>query len=356
MDTNRDVLLRFFAAWIPSHMYKGRFSATRTKLPISDEDRKTIRKSYPHLGKLNVKDAIAELEAEYIKIIKHGCFSDQENWKTDDFTYTDQTVIKTSARCQVIRAVRNCTHTGEKTPCVIKCYYRIKRYDSWEDLEFSLHEQLSNKDCSVPKLYPSFSTDHYRCHPMENVHEILFSRIKSLQPDRMDMPSMLLMVDGIARVLHEIHLLSFKYIDISTTNVGFSKDGKPMLFDFGAVRKSYNGLPVQYYTLKYASQCAMRGDPVSIYNDYESLGYLLLDCCADGIQIQTLGMKEGFSLNGDSNERAKLFALCTTQNVSEFFKEYFTTVEELLCTGSTSNPDRAILDVIDRWKTVYHKD
>jgi len=343
----RDTLLRFFLAWIQAHLYKGRFSAVLSKLPISKEDMTTIRRYCPQVLKKKVMEAVKDLEDLYVNTVPKGCFQDQDRWQTEEFLYADQFVVHTSARCQIVCATKIYKGTRTNIPCIIKCYYRTQRLNSFEELEFVLHQKLVDKGCSVPTLFSSFETEHYRCYPMEKVSQTLSERLVSLLPNGLDNQTMLWLAEGIATVLHTIHASNFKYIDVSMNNVGFSADGAPVLFDFGAARESCNSLPVKYFTARYASRNALRGAAVTICDDFESLGYLLLDCCTDGYRLQKIGLQEGFSLqSGCEEERAKLFKYCAKQNVNKFFKDYFTVVTSFSCMESSDDPGPSILRVI----------
>jgi hypothetical protein len=349
----RDTLIRFFSAWMRTYIYKGRLSAALSKLAISKEDKATIRRYCPQVLKKTVMEAVKELEAIYVTTIPHGCFQDLVRWQTEEFLYADQMVMHTSTRCQIMSATQTCKATKKNIPCIIKCYYRTQRLNSFEELEFSLHRQLVEKGCSVPTLFPSFDTEHYRCYPMERVFETLSTRLVSLLPCGLDNETMLWLAEGIATVLSDIHAANFKYIDMSMNNVGFSTDGTPVLFDFGAVREIYNGLPVKYFTPRYASRNALRGDAVTICDDFESLGYLLLDCCTNGHRLQTIGLREGFSLeSGSGEERAKLFEYCAKQEECAFFRDYFSVITSFSSVDSSVDPSAAILSVIEQWRSV----
>jgi tRNA A-37 threonylcarbamoyl transferase component Bud32 len=220
---------------------------------------------------------------EYKILLKKVPVSDVELWKTKKFVYKNMQPIASGNNVIIYSADQ--IEMGKKTvtKCVIKCYIKLVVVNTDSEYEFDLQEKLANDGYNVPKLFPTFETTYYVCHPMEKLDEIIsdmplkegFGIDKTLKIGKV-----------VASIFKAVHEYGYFYSDLSLNNIGYM-NGQPYLIDFGAVRRlGINGMATA--TQRYAARNFFENSSRHITapsvkaneaDDYEVLGLVLLDIC-----------------------------------------------------------------------------
>lgn len=205
--------------------------------------------------------------------------------------------------------------------------YPIIFYSESEENEFNVLKSLNDKQLCIPKLYPTFKSEHFNCYPMEKIQISLVDLLK--QKEKEDIKGLTLiqlkmMLKSIVPILQYLHQeLNYLYVDFSPRNIGINNIEHNncifYMFDFGEVEKfSSDTRPVRF-TDRYASIKAMDFENISIYDDFESLGFLLLDSHY-GVYDSPLG------INPSIESKKELLIQLRNRDKENFFTNYFTAI------------------------------
>jgi serine/threonine protein kinase len=211
--------------------------------------------------------------------------------------YSQIELIKSSEICDVYKAV------FFDKEVIIKAYVGLER-NGQREKEDKFTRELSQLGFNVPIRYPTFSTDHFLCIPMEKLPITLMDVVNNLNEQMAQ--DILQAFVPILQYLHQKHLC---YVDFSFGNVAFDNNMKVYMIDFGALHLCI-GVSPNMKTLRYCSIDAENNLPVTFNDDYESLTFLLLDV-----------------IYGPTNSSNPL-NYCTKQHIVQHINEYHPLIKE----------------------------
>jgi hypothetical protein len=295
------------------------------------------------------------IKERFKELLKNSKIEDLEMWKSDRYNYVDVELLASSQNL-IYSATQIPLKSGkEKSERVaIKCY--INDRDAYEEKEFLLQNLLYDKGLNVPRLFPMFETTFFRCYPMELLDTNLFFEetdvIWKLE-DQKRLEKLNEVWKNMYRIFVGIHNNGYIYVDLSPSNVGF-KNGELYLMDFGQAVKILPPCVLTNITIRYAPrnyhlnmirEVKTKG---SVIDDYEELGYLLLELYyGQDILVDTDNIEEnlvGKALEGlmEKSMKAKndlIMSFVETKKkdpASLFFKKYF----QILTTTDSSKIDK----------------
>lgn len=133
-----------------------------------------------------------------------------------------------------------------------------------------------------------------------------------------EMKRMLSMIIPILKYLHQE--LGYLYIDFSPKNIGIQKNHLDFyMFDFEEIDQIDEDTKGFRSTERYDSINKMDDKNLNVYDDFESLGFLLLDSFY-GIDHSPLG---SFKSNVTKSKKKNLIKKLRNDGEDDFFSEYF---------------------------------
>ena len=198
--------------------------------------------------------------------------------KSSNVKYKKFKLIKSNYLCNVYEAVMN--NKFEQNYVIIKCYF----IDLPIEIEFNeskILKLLNEKNLNIPKIYDNFTSIHFNCYPMEKLTTtldmILKQKLIDEKDEGLDIKDLYKLLYEIVKILYVLHNeYKYLYVDFSTNNIGIKKD-EFYMFDFGAVVKISNDSKAITYTKRYCSIKSILNKTITIYDDFESISFLLLD-------------------------------------------------------------------------------
>lgn len=185
-------------------------------------------------------------------------------------------LLKSSPLCNVYECVVLREDIDEYI--IVKAYYKNNPLEV-EITEKKIMNYFNTKNVNVAKIYRSFNSEHFVCYPIQRLTTTLHTILKQkmLDEDEKGIPldSVILLLKNIVDVLEILHCeLGYLYVDFSASNTGLYKN-QFYMYDFGGAIK-ISSKPISL-TKKYASLRAYQKKNVEIYDDFESIAFLMLD-------------------------------------------------------------------------------
>ena len=223
--------------------------------------------------RLKMSTVAKRIEKEYRQNVRE---SSAQTLKHGDFVYSGMKFLFTREdRCDFYQLSVECPKGS--LPCFAKCFFRVFPPDDYELTEFKVHQELTERhNLSIPRLFPLFETEDYRCYPMEKLDSCVSDLLDSDFRDGFGFERTLEIANAVIPVIQVIHRIGYYYVDFSPGNLGYL-DKKPVLFDFGSARPQSSQLPASRFTPRYASARMLNSFKPEIEDDYESLAYVLFD-------------------------------------------------------------------------------
>jgi len=199
--------------------------------------------------------------------------------RTSNYIYENFKLIKYNQEAFVYEVTQN-----NSKEVIIKAFPSIKKnnFNSREYIEDDISKQLYENNYNVPKRYESFEIEFFRCYPMEKIPFTLEDILEKLDEKKKglqlyEIVKLLKTCSSILEILHQKYL----YIDFSDRNIGIKitklKELKFYMFDFGGIVDILSKSTPYLITYRYASINNITNEKNNINDDYESLGFLLID-------------------------------------------------------------------------------
>jgi len=309
-----NLLLELFLAFQRQGVYDGSFTSALRKVEdvlLPSACLIFIRGSFEELLKKSVSNAQSNLMEVYKKTVRLSWQSFLPN-----SGLTNVSFLQSGTQCEVYLASLG------TTPCVLKCFFRVQGYGCYESYEFQVHCYLRSLRCNVPQYWGFVLTPHFRCYLIRRLEQTLLSKLQS-QSCGLGMKEAIRIGLGVVPILKKLHSYGFLYLDISVGNVGYEGE-KVFLFDFGAARPIMimDDEPVCFYTPRYASRHTVDGIAPTTADDFEALGFLMLDVYGTSSfpfsATYTRQQKQGV-IDGVMSQATKF---------DSFFAQYFAVVED----------------------------
>jgi hypothetical protein len=255
----------------------------------------------------------------YTELIK--CMT-PEIIKSNNRIYYDFILIQSEVTSTVFKCKMN--YKNKMNDIVVKSY-PIIYYTGSEGIEFGILDSLNKNHFNVPKLYPIFKSDHFNCHPMEKIEKSLLD-ILLKNKEGISLFYIKKLLESVVPILEYLHTtLKYLYIDFSPRNIGVNNFGNGdcvfYMFDFGEAEKFSDDTRPIRHTERYSSITGLENQNITIYDEFESLGYLLLD-------TRYGGYNSPLGLNPTIESKEKLLKEYRDNNKNDFFSIYFTTIME----------------------------
>lgn len=263
--------------------------------------------------------------------------------KSKNRIYYDFDLIQSDITSTVYKCKMN--YNDENTDIIIKAY-PIIYYMNSEEKEFKILKSLKKFNLNVPKLYPIFKSDHFNCHPMEKIEKSLLDILLE-NKNGISLCYVKKLLESVIPILEYLHKsLNYLYVDFSPRNIGvnnFNNDDCVFyMFDFGEAEKiSSDTRPVRY-TERYSSINGLKYQNISICDDFESLGFLLLD-------VYYGGYNSPLGLNPSIESKEKLLEYYKNKNNIDFFSMYFTII------AHHENIYQNVLNILQNYDETYFK-
>jgi serine/threonine protein kinase len=188
-------------------------------------------------------------------------------------------LLSATDRSHVFSAIR-LSKTNPPSPgneVIIKGIFQIDFKGRTEVNEFNIQRILFGEGYRVAELYPKFETMYYRCYPMEKLDHMLSTDV--YKPNSVQgFTKMIHIAKGILPIVLRLHEMGFLYLDFSPGNIAEHK-GRIYLLDFGEMEVIGRNTRITRITTRYGSRHVFTVEPATIVDDYESLGFVLLDIC-----------------------------------------------------------------------------
>ena len=205
------------------------------------------------------------------------------------------------------------TATMNEQDIIIKAYPTIIPNINLKH-EIIMLRKLYEKGLNVPKPYDSFETEHYTCLPMEKLEHTLINILEVGDYSGMKLICDILMTCiPILKVIHDSKLL---YVDFSLGNICF-KDKTPYMIDFGSMHWINVSFAPMAKTIRYCSINALNEKPVNEKDDFESLGFVLLEAYY-GVHNSPLDKQ---------TDKIQLIQECCDGKHGQFFQDYFQLID-----------------------------
>lgn len=231
-------------------------------------EKDNVKAHFPHL--LDNKDAFKDIEQYYLDNLNI-----LSPFNGVNMNYTDPVLLTHRKGTNTLLYWANETLQKESPKVVIKCFPTYKPANAYETREFETHKSLSDLKLGVPHLYAPFETRFFRCYPMQMMDSTLEAILA--KGDTLSLCQIAKLFLGISPILATMHdNLNLLYVDFSIGNIGFVGD-RAHLFDFGSVLPRVSLLAPCRFSPRYASRNAVAGTRCFPSDDYEALGFVLLD-------------------------------------------------------------------------------
>eukprot|EP01125_Pyxidicula_operculata_P016239 TRINITY_DN5560_c2_g1_i1.p1 TRINITY_DN5560_c2_g1~~TRINITY_DN5560_c2_g1_i1.p1 ORF type:complete len:224 (-),score=53.22 TRINITY_DN5560_c2_g1_i1:80-751(-) len=203
----------------------------------------------------------------------------------------------------------------------------------------------------VPKRFEVFHTTHFNCYTMEKLDFTLSGYLLKDTSKGVDMSLVCKILKScvpIIRLLH--HKFNYLYVDFATSNIGLhNKEGElqAYMIDFGSLHMKGFTFPPSTFTTKYSSINALKHTSVTYKDDFESLGYVLLEAYYGNEHSPN-------RLNPTTEVKEEVYQNALNSTYGEFFHDYFTIVEN----GDFTNTQTydSLINLADRFKTQKNDD
>lgn len=224
----------------------------------------------------------------------------------NDFINTKYNTVETLT-------LRKKVHLYANEDYVIKCYPNMQYEQSCEISEFTLLKLLYDSKCEVPELIEKFETTYYRCYVMRRVGES-FAALLVKNPHGFGDEMAKKVARSLISSIQKIHEAGKYYRDFSVGNVTLH-DNKVYMIDLGSTTDISSDY-CSRYTTRYASRGMVAKRDYTLFDEYESLGYVLLD-----ISKGILCIPRDYSYKA----KCRIYSKCLTTR--GFIGEYFRSIE-----------------------------
>jgi len=326
MEENIDsgILLRDFISYCLDNHLDQPIIKNINQWNVPNNQKQQLKKILSSVLKINFyKTSRDKLLTIYTSLIKE---MDPPIIKLKDITYSNFKLLQSDITSTVYTCLMK--NKKESTEIIVKAY-PIIYYSGSEENEINILKKLDGKNLNVPKLYPTFKSEHFNCYPMEKIQISLVDLIKQKQKEivkGLTLDQLKLMLKSIVPILQYLHQeLNYLYVDFSLRNIGINNiENDPIfyMFDFGEVEKFSDDTRPVRFTDRYASVKAMEFENISIYDEFESLGFLLLDAHY-GPYDSPLG------INPTIESKTELLTKLRNGNRKDFFTKYFNTILDI---------------------------
>lgn len=234
-----------------------------------------LKKSYPSVQfrklYLIYLGLIIDMCPSIIKVKKHIYFNFNPIYSFENNPDTDAIIYESYMKNKKIIS-----------QVIIKAF-PIAYFNKSNKIELNIIRALSKEELCVPKLIDVFKTEHYNCFSMEKIQMTIFSYL-NMEQKGLDILKFKKLFDSFIPILKYMHLkLGYLYCDFSPNNIGINFYGDEydfFIFDFNSVEKITENTKPNGFFPRYGSINMLKSgfkNNISIYDDFESLGFLLLD-------------------------------------------------------------------------------
>lgn len=236
------------------------------------EEKKKLKKILKSV--LYIKN-IYRLDALFLLLNNMDIHFDYDDVVTNGkMKYTNFLLIYTKNTGRVFSCIQIDKNENKKD-CIMKCDLKLHTFDR----DFILIQELYDQEYNVPQPYELFETFYFTCFTMEKIQYTILDVMK--KNILFDQKQIIQLLSDIVPIIKYLHKKNFIYPDFSISNIGinyYDSQTNYFLFDFGATVTMHIPGHVEF-TERYGSIHDHLNQLHENIDDYESLGFVLVDMC-----------------------------------------------------------------------------